>query len=284
MKNFSIPSWIIFHVPHDSTFIPEEVRDQFILDDKALDEEILKISDLWTHVLLANGVPASQIVAAPVNRLVVDVERFDDDAKEVMAKRGMGAVYRVRHDLTPLRRLISDDERTRLLTKWYYPHHKKLSDAVDRSIDENWQAVIVDLHSFPSKPLPYEDDQEADRPEICIGTDNGHTSDDLRDAFYESFSKEFKVAINRPFKGALVSLKHYGKCSLVQSIMVEVRRDLYMDEATGAIRSDFGEVSQRLQKALFEAIRLYSPNYKGEKPCGKKMTLSQWWAKKRTRH
>jgi N-formylglutamate amidohydrolase len=255
--NDKVPPWVIFHVPHDSTFIPEEVRDQFVLDDKALDDEILKMSDLWTHVLLTNGIPASQIVAAPVNRLVVDVERFDDDAKEVMAKRGMGAVYRVRHDLTPLRRLISDDERTKLLAKWYYPHHKKLSDTVDRVIKERRCPVIVDLHSFPSKPLPYEDDQEADRPEICIGTDRGHTSDDLRNAFEESFSKEFKVAINRPFKGALVSLKHYYKNSLVQSIMVEVRRDLYMDEATGAIRADFGEVSKRLQKALFGAIQSY---------------------------
>ena len=254
MKNLTIPPWVIFHVPHDSTFIPAEVRDQFVIDDKALDEEILKMSDLWTHVLLTNGIPASQIIASPVNRLVVDVERFDDDTKEIMAKRGMGAIYRVRHDLTPLRRLINDEERTRLLCKWYYPHHQKLSDAVDCSIDKYWKAVIVDLHSFPSKPLPYEDDQRADRPEICLGTDRGHTSDDLRDAFYESFSKEFKVAINRPFKGALVSLKHYEKCSFVQSIMVEVRRDLYMDEATGSIRSDFGEVSKRLQKALWEAL------------------------------
>ena len=174
-----------------------------------------------------------------------------------MAKRGMGAVYRVRHDLTPLRRLISEEERARLLAKWYYPHHKKLSNVVDRSIDENWQAVIVDLHSFPSKPLPYEDDQQEDRPEICIGTDSGHTSDDLLKAFYESFSNDFKVSVNRPFKGALVSLKHYGKCSLVQSVMVEVRRDLYMDEATGAIRADFGEVSKRLQKALLGAIEGY---------------------------
>lgn len=250
----TVPPWVIFHVPHDSTFIPDDVRNQFLIDDKTLDEEILKMSDFWTLVLYANGIPASQVVASPVNRLVVDVERFEDDSKEVMAKRGMGVIYRVRHNLLPLRRQLTSAERQELLRRWYRPHHKKLSDAVDASIAKHRRALIVDLHSFPSKPLPYEDDQNPNRPEICIGADCGHTPTDLLKRFYDSFSKDFKVAINRPFKGALVSMKHYGKNSLVTSIMVEVRRDLYMDEATGAIRTDFGEVSKRLQKALLEAI------------------------------
>lgn len=250
----TVPPWVVFHVPHDSTYIPDEVKTQFVIDDLTLNEELAKMTDLWTLVLYANGIPASQVVAAPVNRLVVDVERFEDDAKEVMAKRGMGAIYRIRHNMMPLRRYLTKEERQELLRRWYRPHHKKLSDAVDRSIKKYHRALIVDLHSFPSKPLPYEDDQSLDRPEICIGADDGHTPTDLLKRFYDRFSEDFKVAINRPFKGALVSLKHYLKNSLVTSIMVEVRRDLYMDETTGTILSDFGEVSQQLQKALLEAL------------------------------
>lgn len=250
----TVPPWVIFHVPHDSTFIPDEVKKQFVIDDLTLNEELVKMTDFWTMVLYANGIPASQVVASPVNRLVVDVERFEDDAKEIMAKRGMGVIYQVRHNLLPLRRPLTSHERQELLRRWYRPHHKKLSDAVDASIAKHMRALIVDLHSFPSKPLPYEDDQNPNRPEICIGADCGHTPRDLLEAFVESFGKDFKVAVNRPFKGALVSMKHYGKNSLVTSIMVEVRRDLYMDEASGSIRTDFGEVSQRLQKALLEVL------------------------------
>lgn len=253
--NDKVPPWVIFHVPHDSTFIPEEVRDQFVLNDKTLDEEILKMSDLWTHVLLANGVPASQIVASPVNRLVVDVERFEDDSKEIMAQRGMGVVYEVRHNLQPLRRHLTEQEKEALLDRWYRPHHQKLSDAVDKALEKYGQALIIDLHSFPSKPLPYEDDQELDRPELCIGTDATHTPDWLLNAFVERFSEMFTVNVNRPFAGAIVPMKHYQKDLRVMSIMVEVRRDLYENEETAAIREDFGVLSRHLQKGLRSAIQ-----------------------------
>jgi phosphosulfolactate phosphohydrolase-like enzyme len=42
------PEWVIFHVPHDSKVIPAEVRHQFALDDVALMQEIIKMTDHHT--------------------------------------------------------------------------------------------------------------------------------------------------------------------------------------------------------------------------------------------
>ena len=44
----------------------------------------------------------------------------------------------------------------------------------------------------------------------------------------------FAVALDQPFAGAMVPLSCYRKDSRVAALMIEVRRDLYMDAATGA--------------------------------------------------
>ena len=65
-------------------------------------------------------------------------------------------------------------------------------------------------HSFPSIPLPYEPEQDPERPDICLGTDQFHTPlwllDELRGAFEK---QEYDVQVNKPFAGTLTPLKFY---------------------------------------------------------------------------
>lgn len=89
------PPWVVFHVPHDSMHVPSEVRHQFTLGDEDLSQELMKMTDHLTLSLFALDVPTTQVVRAPVSRLVVNVERFENDAHEPMAARGMGAIYSV---------------------------------------------------------------------------------------------------------------------------------------------------------------------------------------------
>jgi N-formylglutamate amidohydrolase len=60
----------------------------------------------------------------------------------------------------------------------------------------------------------------------------------------------YDVALNTPFAGALVPLERYRQDQRVHSVMIEVRRDLYMDESTGAMLPDYGHVRARLQNML----------------------------------
>ena len=46
--------------------------------------------------------------------------------------------------------------------------------------------LIVDCHSFPQLPLPYELDRNPVRPDICIGTDQFHTPSALKDVLSRS--------------------------------------------------------------------------------------------------
>jgi len=143
-----------------------------------------------------------------------------------------------------------------LLERWYRPHHRALTTAVDRALDEYGRAFVVDIHSYPSVALPYEADPSAPRPQVCIGTDSFHTPADLTSTFVRELELAgFDVGINTPFAGALVPLKHYRQDRRVTALMIELRRDLYMNEASGLLEGDAREIASTIRGAL---VRAYS--------------------------
>jgi N-formylglutamate amidohydrolase len=246
----------IRHIPHDRTEIPTTFRDQFVLTDAELRHELLRMTDLHTEALFGAG-PDSDLIF-PVSRLLVDVERFQDDTMEPMATRGMGVLYSLTHDLKPLRRHLSQGEREELLAKYYRPHHALFQRLVSEALDTGGRALVIDCHSFPSRRLTYEIGEEGPRPDICIGTDPFHTPPQLREAVIEGFRQVgFSVAIDRPFSGAITPLDYYGKDKRVMALMIEVRRDLYMDEETGETNGRFDDVRAKVQMMIekMEAVR-----------------------------
>ncbi len=225
---------MIFHIPHASTAIPPAIRAGIVLSDEQLAEEILKITDWFTDDLFGSHVKAGDTaLVCPVSRLVVDPERFIDDAQEPMAKVGMGVVYTRASGGETLRLPPTAEERGLLLGTYYRPPHERLSHAVDEELKINGKAVILDCHSFPSEPLPYEHDPNPDRPDVCIGTDDYHTPPWLPAALEGQCQFEgLTYALNRPFSGSIVPLEHYQTNPNVLSIMIEVNRRLYINEKT----------------------------------------------------
>jgi N-formylglutamate amidohydrolase len=161
----------------------------------------------------------------------VDPERFDDDAKEPMAERGQGVIYTRTTDGSPLRNPPTDAERDELLDRYYRPHHAQLTRRVEEALSAHGRALIIDGHSFPSKPLPVDLDQSPERPDICIGTDGFHTPPQLVDALVDICAEfGWSVAVDRPYSGTLVPTKHWGKDERVASVMIEVNRRLYLQD------------------------------------------------------
>lgn len=246
---------LLIHVPHASKLIPAEERKALLPDDASLSRELLRMTDAWTDRLVEGlRLPASRLVA-PVSRLVVDVERLADDAHEAMAENGMGAVYTRLSTGEALRR-PDPVERTRLLAKWYYPHHARLTRLVDDALAAEGSCLIVDVHSFPSRPLPHEADQDPERPQICIGTDPHHSPfRDDEDALAACAEHGFHALLNRPYAGSIVPARHWKSTSQVRSFMIEVRRDLYMSETTGAPLPAFDSIASRIRQLIEALIR-----------------------------
>jgi len=252
----SYPPWVVLHVPHDATAVPGGVRPQFVLDDAELARELVRMTDHRTLELFRDPASPAAVVRAPVSRLVVDVERFPDDADEPMAARGMGAVYTVTPHGAPLRRPLGAAERDVLLRAWYWPHHARLEAAVDAAIARHGRCLVIDCHSFPGTALPYEGaDLLAPRPDICIGSDDFHTHAALARRFVAAFRRAgWTVHLDAPFAGALVPGSRYRRDARVAAVMVEVNRGLYLREVDATPLPEFADVARRVRACCARAL------------------------------
>jgi len=193
------------------------------------------------------------VIKFPVSRLVVDVERFADDADEPMSKVGMGKIPTKTSQGKALRRQLKPNEVSNLITEYYEPHHQTLQAAVERELARHGMALILDCHSFPSRPLPCDQDQTTPRPDFCIGTDLFHTPKKLADLVVRELQKTgYKVDFNRPYSGAIVPMKFYGQDPRVASIMIEINRSLYMDETTGEKNVMFAKIGAQVKYILLK--------------------------------
>ena len=167
----------------------------------------------------------------PISRLVVDPERFSDDSQESMSQVGMGVTYTRGSLRQPLREQLPKAKRQELLERYYIPHHQKLTEAVEGALLTNGHCLIIDGHSFPAWPLPYELQQTAFRPDFCLGTDDFHTPEELVERVEKELeSYGYSTARDQPFSGTIVSMNHYRKDERVQSLMIEINRWLYLGE------------------------------------------------------
>jgi N-formylglutamate amidohydrolase len=248
---------VVAHLPHASTRIPAPIRAEILLSDTELANELLRLTDWHTDDLFAVlGKHGITSFTNRLSRLVFDPERFLDDALEPMAAQGQGVVYWRGTDGQLLRE-PNPLLREQRVAELYRPYHAALDALVAGMLEAFGSCTVLDCHSFPSLPLPSELDQAPDRPDICIGTDAIHTPPVLADALTQAFDTEgFRVKRDSPFAGTFVPSGFYGRERRVRSVMVEVRRGLYMDEGTAERRPDFRDVSAAIERAVAFGLAL----------------------------
>lgn len=243
---------IILHVPHSSTMIPPEARESILLDDEQLAAEVRFMTDAHTAHLTSEAAEASGtspwLFVNQLSRLVIDPERLPDHEEE-MVSVGMGAVYTGTSHRGVLRRKDADRDKA-LRAAFFDPYAEALADLVDERLAATGRAVIIDMHSYPTLALPYELHQHDARPPVCLGVDTDHTSNALVQMAADALRPIGEVGLNKPFAGTYVPLRHYGREPRVESIMIELRRDIYMVEPGGDIHEGAADVVKALANLL----------------------------------
>jgi N-formylglutamate amidohydrolase len=239
---------MILHIPHSSKLIPRNFRDQFVLSDDDLAAELTLMTDAFTDELFT--LREARTLRFPISRLLVDVERFPDDAEEPMSKVGMGMIYTRTAGGKKLKRELQPQERS-LLVSHYETHHQALLTQVENELETYGRALIIDCHSFPGHPLPCDRDQSTPRPEFCIGTDSIHTPTALAQTSELHLKKMgYSVYLNQPYGGTMVPMRFYRKDRRVASIMIEINRSLYLNEITGEKKERYDFVKEQMGNLL----------------------------------
>jgi N-formylglutamate deformylase len=248
-------SSVVLHVPHGSRRVPESARERILLDGPALATELDLMTDTDTDLLAEHAALAAGerpwIFENLVSRLVVDPERFPDEREEMRAV-GMGAVYTRTSHGEVLR--AEDPAYTRsLLEEFFDPYARAMTDLVEERLAVTGRAVIIDVHSYPSQALPYELHGTGVRPAVCLGTDGFHTPGRLLDAARAAFGECGESALNTPFGGCYVPLRHYGSSREVSALMIEIRRDTYLTEPAGPRTAGFAALARALTELIERA-------------------------------
>lgn len=247
---------ILVHIPHNSQVIPEDFLPNFTISPSEIRNELLRMTDHYTDEL----VDWPDKLAFPISRLVCDVERFRDKQKEGMSQKGMWVCYTHNSEGKEMKSINADHEKE-ILEKYYDPHHKLLAKLVEDRIRVFGHCVIIDVHSFSPNPLPYESNQDSNRPQICIGTDNYHTSDVLKDftkRFFSSYG--YSTDFDNPYSGTITPMGMYKSEPRLSAIMIEMNRSLYMDVETASKAKGFCKLKTCLRDYLTSIDEHYGSN------------------------
>jgi N-formylglutamate amidohydrolase len=247
----------ILHIPHASLAIPPEALSDYVVSRDILDEHLVRSTDHFTDELFRATDADTCTVTHEISRLAVDPERFEDDAREPMAAKGLGVLYERGHDGTRIRRPLDPARRQWYLDRWYRPHHQRLTDATDAALARAGRVLIIDAHSYPDEPLAVDTDKAQPRPDACIGTAGIHTPAGLVDAAVAYCrSAGWSLGVDAPYSGSIVPMKHFGLDARVMSVMIEINRKRYMRlDRTRAVRSDGFEPTKAFVAGLVAALR-----------------------------
>jgi N-formylglutamate amidohydrolase len=251
------PVPLILHIPHSQVGIPASLKREFVVRHKMLSAHLAASTDHFTDELFDSNLPNTQALIFPISRLAVDTERFERDALEPMAKRGLGVLYERGHDGNVIRRPITGARREEILAAWYRLHHDWLTQSVDDALVSAPRALVIDCHTFPDVPFAMDADQVVPRPDVCIGTAGIHTPQWLVHAATKwCKSQGWSVRVDAPYSGSIVPLNHNGKDRRVLSIMVEINRARYMElHGTQAVRRASFRKCKRFVSGLVAALR-----------------------------
>lgn len=259
----SVMSPVVFASPHSGRLYPKGFLDTCA----AAMIDLRRIEDAYVDRLLADvhqsGAP---VICGLVARAYVDLNRsesemdphmFDNPSPAWFAQRsprveaGLGCIPRVAFNGAPIySRKLPREEADRRLDKVYKPYHRALEALLRRAQAMFGQGWLIDCHSMPA-----ETEASARSPDIVIGdrfgASCGQGLSDLVEGLFRD--RGYTTARNSPYAGGFATLAH-GQPGLGRhALQIEVRRRLYLDEASVephdgflTLRKHMGEIAQEI--------------------------------------
>jgi N-formylglutamate deformylase len=218
-------------------------------------------ADLFVDELYLAAAPAT-LVRARLSRFVCDLNRHPDDVSVRAVPGhpsprnvdGRGFLWEVTTTgARALARPLSNDE-WEARRQVHAAYHEAVAGALARARQRFGFAILVDGHSMPSVGRHGHTDTGRERADIVPGDRLGTScAPSLSRLVGDHFRQQgLRVAFNDPYRGGFITTHHGRPAEQIHAIQIEMRRDLYMDEARFERRP---EGMTRLSQAIGALLR-----------------------------
>lgn len=249
--------------PHSGTWYPEDFGHAIPLAQLRQGEDT-HVDALWA----AAPQHGATLIAAQFPRVYIDPNRtladldpacLDGEWPEPLSpgektRLGKGLIWTRMDANTPIyqRKLAVDEVRSRI-DNYYQPYHAALQAAIKQRYEQFGALWHLNLHSMPNDA--YERlGLRSDKPlaDFVIGDRDGTTSESAFVCLIEDElrNKGYTVARNDPYKGVQLIAQIGQPASNRHSVQIEIRRPVYMNEATRERNEGFEPLQRDLTDVL----------------------------------
>lgn len=214
---------IILHIPHARLRLPLQFWKNICVPKNIVKDFINVCVDHKTDKLF--GKNKYKKITAKYCRVFCDMEKYADDNLEVMSNYGMGVAYTKTHTGETFAK-VSKEYKDRVLKKYYYPYHKRLTDCTKNMLETGKHTVLIDCHSYCEDIIMFEE-KKKNQPDICIGHNKTHNLKLIKlvQTFFKN--KGYSVAINQPYDGTMVP-NGIEEGDRFSSVMLEIHKRTYL--------------------------------------------------------
>jgi N-formylglutamate deformylase len=239
---------LLISVPHAGVELPAGLA-------RALSPAAAALPDTDWHVhhlmRFAQDLGAGLIVAR-ASRMVIDLNRPDDDAPLYPGQAGTGLVPTELFDGRPAWSTPPAHRAAALEAVWR-PYHAALAAELRRLRARHGHAVLWDAHSIRSRvPRLF----DGALPTLNLGTNSGQScAPSLRAALIEVLeASPFTAVADGRFKGGHITRRYGQPADGVHAVQLEIAQHAYLDEAAPAPPPWDPARAALLQATLAEAV------------------------------
>jgi N-formylglutamate amidohydrolase len=258
----SVVSPVVFASPHSGRLYPKGFLDTC----SAAMIDLRRIEDAYVDRLLAGvHLTGSPVICGLIGRAVIDLNRAESEMDPSMfvdplnawsanrsprIEAGLGCLPRIAFNGTQIyNHKLRRAEAEARLEQIHRPYHRALDALLRRAQAMFGQAWLVDIHSMPA-----ETSGTARSPDIVIGDRFGAAcragfADRVEQLFRE---RGYSTARNTPYAGGYATMTHGQPVLGRHALQIEIRRKLYLDEATVEPTEGFLPLRRHLEEIASE--------------------------------
>lgn len=253
------PPLMLYDSPHSGRFYPND------FETAAKGADLRRGEDAYVDELIGEATQhGACVLLATYPRCYIDMNRKEDDLDVDLlsepwpapvnptekTRKGLGLIRRyVTPGVAVNARLLTAREVQHRIDHVYRPYHAELARLRDQLHRDHGVVWHIDWHSMKSRGNAMTPDGKgAERPDFVIGDLDGRSASPAFTSLIVETLRGlgFSTRVNDPYKGGTIVSRYGDPARGYHTVQIEMKRSLYLDEATVTRTNQFDALKQAL--------------------------------------